>query len=186
MAVINFYDDILDTPTLTKEVEGKNVLKDLVQKYIDEKADDTQTVEVYHADTDTTEFIKVVPESYKIISIVNGEEVELDTEITGDVIVTVIFVPQSKQAWGVVSVIAGIALMMTGIGLGLGGWFASTGLALGALGIMGAGAGLIAVGVLLNKRMVILQKNLIRILKIFHTYLVLKIKVLLDRNIRSS
>lgn len=161
MAVINYFDDILEEATKVEAVSGKNVLKDLVEKYINEKEDDSQLIEIYHADTDTTEYQKVEPDTYKVVAMVDGSEVPLDYIVEAEVVVSILFIPQSEKAW---KVVGGILIGAAGIGLaifgsvmigafGVGaGMFSSAGLtALGYASMIG-GAALITGGLILANK----------------------------------
>lgn len=149
MAVINYFDDILEEATKTEEVLNKISIKELVDKYVLEKGDDSQSIEVYHADTDTTEFQKLEPDTYKIITIVDGQEVPIDyvIEANVEVVVSIMFIPESSDAGkaigGSVLVLGGVALALTGVGL-IGAFGASAGMfasatwaAVGAVALFG-------------------------------------------------
>lgn len=137
MAVINYYDNILDTVSFNEEV-NEGCLLDLVKNRIDNIEDDSMLVEVYHADTDTTEYVKEVPETYKIIALVNGEESTLNYEITGNEVISIIFIPENKGFAAAFNFAIGVTLVALGVGLMLagnpGGWVA---LAAGAVFLWG-------------------------------------------------
>ena len=155
MAVINYYDDILETASKTETIQEPISIRDLVQKYIEEKSDDSQIIEIYHADTDTTEYKKVEPDTYKIVALVDGQETPLEYIVEAEVVVSIMFIPESNNGiLGGILVTFGIGLALTGLGLGLfagtAGWFTIGGAkALGALTVMAMGALAAAGGVAL-------------------------------------
>ena len=136
MAVINYYDNILEGVSHTETIDEKCKLKALVENYINKKEDDSQLVEIYHADTDTTEYQLIKPDSYKVICIINGNEVPLCTEVEKDDVVTIIFAPQKKNFWlgaaGVALAIGGAILIAASGGAftGPGAWMMYAGLGL--------------------------------------------------------
>lgn len=143
MAVVNFYDDIFDTVSEVKEVDGGQ-LRDLLNEHI-EKCPEKEMHEVYNAATDETEFIDLEITSYKAVVIINGQEGELDYSLKPDDIVSVIFIPQdseAKRGWGMglgvigaLVDIVGYALVATGVNAPVGALLLCIGTVVGAVGV---------------------------------------------------
>lgn len=117
MAQINFFDDIFDTVSKTDFCNKKLSVKKLVDNYIEEKGDNAQLFEVYNAETDTTEFKVVTISSYKVIVIINGEEGNLDYVIEKDDVISIFFIPESKE--GLAGYEIGFGALVAILGLGI-------------------------------------------------------------------
>lgn len=154
MAVVNFYDDILDELSSSVMVSGGVNLKQVVEDYITAKGDETKVVEVYNSETDTTEYRTINIESYKILAMCNGEETSLDYDVKEQDVIALFFIPQGDgKTW---AIIGGVALAATGIGLAFASFSAglaaatltskAVGLGIGALLSMGVAGHLLYIG----------------------------------------
>ena len=76
MAVINFFDTPLSTPSKNKIKKGSSVLT-AINKYLDKKPN-SQKVEVYNLKTGKTSYKNTEIESYKAAVVVNGKEESLE------------------------------------------------------------------------------------------------------------
>lgn len=140
MATVNFYDDIFDTATLTKEIASQSV-KSVVNDYLEHKDVVTELYECYNTETGKTEYISDTPNGYKVIIVVNGQEENLDYVITEMDVVSLIFIPQGEKfntatSWTMssLSILTGLAVVI-GSGIAL----QPIGMAVG-VGLMFAGA----------------------------------------------
>lgn len=134
MALINFYDTPLSEVSESKTVKGKKKVCTIIDDYLMTKPDVAQVFEVYNTETGETTYESVIPDSYKVVTIVNGEEKDLEYTVKSKDIVTIIFVPESNansNDW--VSIVGGFLLLFIGVVLTV----ASHGATTGTLALLG-------------------------------------------------
>lgn len=143
MVIVNFYDDIFGQTSQSKELKAGSSIKDIANQYLVEQNKDYEVKEVYNLETGKTEYKAITIDGYKVITIVNNEEKDLDYITNDNDLITIVFVPQrlnEKAAnvmttlGGFLSSIGGMVAMLPGAGTVIGGV------------MMGIGAGLVIWG----------------------------------------
>lgn len=115
MAVINFYDDILGSVKETKEVNGGSTLRKYIEDYFADKGEDYEVVESYNLETGETEYKTIQIEHYKVLTLVNEEEKELDSVVQNGDVVQVVFIPESSDWSTPLTAIGGIVTIFGGV-----------------------------------------------------------------------
>lgn len=113
MAVINFFDTPLSTPSKNKIKKGSSVLT-AINKYLDKKPN-SQKVEVYNLKTGKTSYKNTEIESYKAAVVVNGKEESLEYVVKKDDVINVFFSPRANANGGdFLSIFGGIFMALVG------------------------------------------------------------------------
>lgn len=112
MATVKFYESSLSNETETLKVRTGSKIETIVRKFINERTE-PEMVEVYFPDEDITKLIPLEKDSYDIITIANGVEVDLNYKVQkNDEVVVMVLQHDSgnntSTGWGVAGIVIGI------------------------------------------------------------------------------
>ena len=143
MAKITFIEDVLDQSKDIVEINKNQSLKEVCDSYFNSKNEDTLQYEVYNVETGETYTKSAEITSYKVLCFVNGEETTLDYIIKDNDTVTVMYIPQNRDAADFFSILGGIlmvagavAMVIPGIGTVAGGIIMAIGGACSLVGLV--------------------------------------------------